>query len=324
MNASRRAQDLQARCVRRILGPLVTTAVDFQRAQCFFMLALQMAGLIMLFHKGKDLGSSSLQQLTNNYHLIGCLSLGGTLPVSFLLACLHIADRRSWYTFILSLCTMAVSTTTLIYSRTHRVSEASIGKSPYQLQYCGTSNPTKYCLPFDNGEGTISWTAAHAGTTAYCWMVLILLFIDICLHSYPQTSRVVHYSSSQGGEVRSSRRHSSTASPPVAQSRWGSFANPSRTWKFWMAATHQVAEIGYLYGFLVYALDLGVMNFYVPREWAFGQIIAITVWAPTILEFIYLVLRKSHRCLSILLSLIVNRWNETWAGISHLKAMETD
>jgi hypothetical protein len=293
-NASRRAQDLQARWLGRILGPLVTTAVDVQRAQCFFMLALQMAALIILFHKGKGLGSSSLQQVTNNYYLIGCHSLGGTLPVSFLLACLHITDRRSWYTFILLLCTMAVSTTTLIYSRTRQVSEASIGKSPHQPSTCGATNPTKYCLPFDNSEGTVSWMINHAGTTAYCWTVLILLFIDICLHSYPQTSRVVHYSSSQGGEVGSSRRHSSTASPPVAQSRWGSFANPFRTWKIWMAATHQVAEMGYFYGFSVYAMDLGVMNFYVPRDWTFGQVIAITVWVPTVLEFVFLELRKSR------------------------------
>lgn len=233
------------------------------------MLALQMAALVILFHNGKSLGSSSLQQISNNYHLIGCLSLGGILPVSFLLACLHIADRRSWYTFILSFTTMAVSTTTMTYSRTRPLSAASIGPPPHQPPACGDSNPIKYCLPFDNDEGKISWMLNHLGTMTYCWIVMIFVSVDICLHTWSRTSRIVHRSS-QGGPV-------------------------SKKWKFWAAVGHQFAEITYLWGFSVYFEDLGVMNFYVPRDWAFGQIIAITVWAPIFLEFIYFELRKSRR-----------------------------
>ncbi|KAF6236487.1 hypothetical protein HO173_005268 [Letharia columbiana] len=67
--------------------------IEFQ-TQCYFMSAIQIASIVVM--EAGLLGSTNLQQLSNNYNLIIVVCLGGTLPITFVLFCLRAADKKSW------------------------------------------------------------------------------------------------------------------------------------------------------------------------------------------------------------------------------------
>lgn len=71
---------------------LTTAVADFQKAQCFFMLATNIAGLVTQTRGG--LQPQSFQSVYNTYISIRIIAVGGSLPVTFTLLTLH---KRSWY-----------------------------------------------------------------------------------------------------------------------------------------------------------------------------------------------------------------------------------
>ena len=75
------------------------------------MLAIQVAALTAKL--GGLLDRSSLQQIHNDYAFINILATGGYLPITFVLYMLQKAGHRSWYMFLLSACTVVVSAATL-------------------------------------------------------------------------------------------------------------------------------------------------------------------------------------------------------------------
>ena len=90
---------------------LTSALVDFQKAQCWFMLATNIAGLVVLKSGGLD--PDSLQRLYNTNVLIKVIAIGGFLPITFSLFNLHMVQKLSWYPITLSIATIAVAVTTL-------------------------------------------------------------------------------------------------------------------------------------------------------------------------------------------------------------------
>ena len=91
--------------VKHIDAP-ITAVIEFQKAQCYFMSAIQIASIVLM--EAGLLGSTNLQQLANNYNLITVVCLGGTLPITFVLFRLRAAGKKSWELWILSAVTVSV------------------------------------------------------------------------------------------------------------------------------------------------------------------------------------------------------------------------
>ena len=75
------------------LPSVIAFMTEFQKAQCLFMMAIEIAALVYKY-KG-DLDSITLQQLYNNYILIKSISISGYLPVTLTLFGLHIVEMVS-------------------------------------------------------------------------------------------------------------------------------------------------------------------------------------------------------------------------------------
>ncbi|KAM0797758.1 hypothetical protein BDR22DRAFT_432152 [Usnea florida] len=106
--SSKPKQSLSNRKSIKALGKAIE---DFQKAQCFFMLATNIASLIA--EKSGGLDPMSLQQLYNTYVLIKVVAIGGYLPITFTLLNLHMIKKLSWYLLTLSTVTIAVAIATL-------------------------------------------------------------------------------------------------------------------------------------------------------------------------------------------------------------------
>ena len=173
--------------LRRQRLPCVATALtDFQKAQCFFMLAINFAALVDKING--NLQPTSLQQLYNTYVLTKSVSISGFLPITFNLFTLHLVDMVSWYLLILSFSTIAVATGTLFALGT-------FDPSPGDLEYlsrlassggpaeCGGWVPGAWCyVPLgyshdDYYEGYWDPSNGAYSILAFCLVVFVLLIL---------------------------------------------------------------------------------------------------------------------------------------------------
>lgn len=114
---------------------LVSALVEFQKAQVFFMLAVQIAAIIAL-NNPTYLEASSWQQLWNNVGILFNLAFGGCLPVVFVLVLLRRAGKRSPYTLIVS--TICVVLSTVMWFLTY---ESGPDPDTFKIKYEGTPLP---------------------------------------------------------------------------------------------------------------------------------------------------------------------------------------
>ena len=126
---------------------LVTALVEFHKAQCYFAGAIQIAAVIFAGSFRKTMnrcrdGSATdelptfLQQM--DAELLFTLSTNGTLPIAFTLTCIARYGRQSWYLILLSVSTITISTTTLIYASIlwPSVAESLSMKPTLSLEFC--------------------------------------------------------------------------------------------------------------------------------------------------------------------------------------------
>ena len=157
------------------LPALVSALVDFQKAQCFFIMAVVIAAQIVI-SKGL-FQANSLQQLWNNYALISSISISGMLPVILILLGLYSVGIKSWYLFTLSTCTVFLSAATL-YTARHFNPKLSLQPASSGHADCGGKSPATFCL----SPGSVDTTSTRwmGGTSVFVFSILILtsIFID--------------------------------------------------------------------------------------------------------------------------------------------------
>ena len=157
------------------LPALLSALVEFQKAQCFFILAVEAAAQIVFSRN--LLQARNLQQLYNNYALVGTVALSGLLPISFILLCLHKFRMKSWYIFILSTCTIALSAGTL-YTTNYSNADPKPESTTTDYAGCGATDPSVFCLTVV-GNDSISAVGLGGGLVpAFTLVIWLFLSID--------------------------------------------------------------------------------------------------------------------------------------------------
>lgn len=179
--AKKIAQRIRNNARNKHLPSLTGALTEFQKAQCFFMLAINIAALVNRNKGGFQ--PNSLQQLYNTYILIKSISISGYLPVTFTLFTLHLVDMVSWYLLVLSITTVIVSIATLFVIGNFSPSQDDLNYLSQQAlkggpTSCGTNNPGVYCYSPVGGAQSADSTDPASGAYSmlgFCLVVLILL-----------------------------------------------------------------------------------------------------------------------------------------------------
>ena len=119
---------------------IIEGLIEFQKAQCFFMLAIQAAALAV--KHGSFLERSSLQQIHNDFAFIDILAAGGYLPIVFVIYTLRTVGHKSVYLLLLSGCTIGVSAAALLSREI--IPMPPVGMSSSYSQ-CGNVSPIAFC-----------------------------------------------------------------------------------------------------------------------------------------------------------------------------------
>ena len=306
--------------LHRYQPAIKSATVEFHKAQCFFMLAIGIAGIIVL--RQGSLGDGTLQSLIN-YSLVSIISINGVLPITFTLLCLHTVQMHSWYMLILSTCTVVLSTVTFFMSGSFTTTSKDIrnieAATNSKYPNCGQKDPSRYCL---NGYYDLSST--YLDTNLQKWPVIFslvilgLLFLDYGgLQEIPKVQRFFKRVFSRIKFVVTPRpRTGHTYSRSHVAVRFNTASN----------YVNGVSNVIYLFIWTWYAQNLSIFvtslsSFAPSKNWTFGQVVAIIVWAAPIFEFAKLLVRK---CIDLITHAYktnehprTRRGTKSWSGLSH-------
>lgn len=279
--------------LRRYQPALQSATVEFHKAQCFFMLAIGIAGQIVL--RQRSLEDKTLESLVN-YTVVGIISMNGVLPITGTLLCLHTVHMHSLYLLILSTCTILLSTVTLYKSQRFVPSAQDISnlQAATNTSYlnCGNRDPSTFCIADTYGLGleATSGNPIYGGYSVTFSLVLLgLLILDYCkLQELIEAQRILKqffggmasFLNWKQRPLYSHLRLQRTMREITAQKCVHGLSNVLYLfiWSF------------YIFCFANFGGELAVIR---PVDgWAFGQIVAITVWAAPMIEFAKLLVRK--------------------------------
>ena len=271
---------------------VVPFVVEFQKAQCYFMLATNIASLVIQHRGGVDPGS--FQQLYNTYIFIKVIAIGGYLPITFTLLTLRMLCKMGWLMLTLSIASVGVSIANLFTKRDFSPSQEDLAhlrdvSKTGGPQSCGGHNPIAWCYNRIS-IGSYVFGDTNEDDGAYdmlilCLIVLVILTLEHFFFSADATNRSTRntllkpffcWNNRHRRDIPAGGKRSTPTSRVLAVMK--RFLNP---------LLFTVIILLYLYSLAYYANDLNWFRYkkiYDPK-WGFGQVVAILVWVPPIFGF---------------------------------------
>lgn len=269
---------------------IIPAVVEFQKAQCYFMLATNIASLIIQHDGG--LKPANFQQLYNTYVFIKVIAISGYLPITFGLLILRMLNKVGWYLLALSIASIGVAIGDLYTERFFSPSPEDLKDLQSQStrggpSSCGEHNPIAWCYS-RIGVNRYGFRATNEGDGAnnilvVCLVTFGLLTMEHFWNSPDPTNRRIRDIIFRVGVWQPKNDR---------PSRW--FTVARWFWKYVVPGLFAIWILGYLYCFAVFAYDLNWfrINEIYDSSWGFGQIVAVSVWAPTLIEYFWEMFRK--------------------------------
>ena len=247
--------------------------VEFQEAQCFFMIAIQIASIVAVSGNANLYGASSLSALTLNIQITRGISPGGIIPITFGLWLIYEANMRSWYMLFCSSLTVSLSIVTFCLSSlwepktSHVPSPANYDTD---LEECGyNSPPLVWCGNLRRLSSRSSDIIFWMNIPAICVFALLIL-----LHVGPWVKGILDRNGWYLNALLRRRRFKMTPG--------GEFALNGLK----LCIEYLLAALSIMYPVTClstndYHWDLDF------TRWQFGQIIALSIWAPVLYKYGY-------------------------------------
>jgi len=275
---------------------IISSLVEFQEVQIYFVAVMQIAALVS-FNPANPRASSSNQSsyagaLLNSIAVreIGIYSVFGILLVQ---CCLQRANMHWWYTFITMSVPYVLALT--IFARNPNLLPSTDEmwtsfKVASPLPQCGSNpSPMTYCrLPYttDLSAGGITGGIGVAAVGTLAWWTLLIDQLSFSIRE-----KLPHVARNLGNLDRRgiiSKILKSRAWSWILSLHWGIVQGLLLFWTY-----------GYVSALVLVSSKTKIDD---TANWTFGQFIAVTVWAPTIIKFIYFNTCKSLHFLPHMLS----------------------
>jgi hypothetical protein len=255
---------------------LVTALLDFQKSQLFFSVALQVACLYAVYHPA-ILEARTFIEVERNLQLLTLVGVSGLYPVALNLLSIRAGKKKpNLLTFLLTVCAIALASANWLISASTAMEPEQLTQDGLNLDLtpCGGMNPQKYCVPPD-------YTIAKGlgiNTAIISWQTVALVVPYLA---------VIYVGVDKYITALFPRLSGTTATAANVILKVGSFII-----QIWLVigVAALLAFVGKLTSFKwISARD----------KWTFGQIIAVTVWVPCIVEWVRMAFSKSMTSFSI-------------------------
>jgi hypothetical protein len=256
------------------------TLAEFHKAQCYFVIALQIATFVITYSKTKP-----VINVDQNFLLL--VSVDGLLPVVLTLYTLMTFGKRSWYMIGLSIISVVLSTINGIHITRSFSSYTDVkGFGPAT---CGSVGPAGLCY----GIGRNAYIIDTSVSSDYYF--LIMSIVDIfagLLVIWKLLSESTNWWSlfTKGIAKRLVARLKNTSGLTADELHRVNKVN--HRIQLWTAVFFHFVTAGALLGCMGIEFDLFQQLLTSPyvdsKSWGFGQIVGITIWMGVVLEMIYL------------------------------------
>lgn len=259
----------------RAAAALTSGLIEFQEAQGFFVLSIQLATLLIFAssdHSAMLSSTNSFAEAVVNVQAVQMLSINGLLPVMFTQLGLMRLGIRWWYlTFIL----LTVFTMTVLISQKSLMPQYEVlweyFKEESPISTCGGNpSPMTYCL------GSLS------GINGALRRMNSGLYVGIGAMPALLADQLYHFLNRHGKLTRSLDDWELT-NPKVLFLRRRVWPVAINIWWGSVEFTLMVFSGLYLKSMLDILQFVGTSS----SNWTFGQLIAIMIWAPVIGKYTY-------------------------------------
>ncbi len=230
------------------------------------------------------------------------VSINGFLPQIFTLTVLHYYDLRSWYPLMLTYVSYLLNTIifwpvvkylNLIRGKGTAL-KARAYKSLGDIDSCGGMTGIALCLPFQHDSppafliqqyGSVAWFGTRAAPWIWTWCTAVLLLLTLL-------------------QFRSTERKS------WEKTYLGSIVDRIYL-MFQSIVTYGVISVVFFAGMIYQAVmfhsyvALGLVEL---DTWSFGQIVAIAVWIPPVLDYLHLQAGESKEEATVNDKLTITDW----------------
>lgn len=285
------------------LQSTITLVIDFQEAQCFFLIAVQI-GILFATNQGSEFHANStmfsLEENRRAAHDLASLGIALVCLVQMTLCRLRV---DSTYILLLSTFVVALATATMEwgFNREHMATIVSSLQESIPVEQCGELGSLRFqCSGETAFVGTgmhYIWSGGHqsANQARVAMSYLGLVLVWAIKISRELSSRACRRDMKRYQRLSAwTRRLSVQVWVPVVASiiQFGL--------EFWLAFTVVVnldSLIQHAGSYVDYVDDDGDSSkaYLSTQSWDIGQIIAILVWAPVLFRYMYVLLRKQPR-----------------------------
>lgn len=266
--------------LRKIRACLMIGLKEFHRTQCFFSIAFQMATIASIY--AGAIASTTLGQAIVNLAFLENITQSNLACVTLLYWLLRLDAERSLYFTTLSLCTFLLTLTSRFLlqaqDKTGNVGQIQLNQ---KFVHCGGFDPTWACMPSNsNGLQSQKYPGGHPVKPSVC----------TCLSNHLRHSRM----------PAAGLKTDLYASAEFCQAHNGTKLRLEHKIVrfFCLIVRFLTAYLMLAFVLLGLSLNLERIGFYIyegqidTTNWSFGQIIAVTVWAQPMMEFLQVTLRE--------------------------------
>lgn len=268
----------------RLNAATITSLVEFQEVQAFFVIAIQIATLATSQIQGRSSsGSNSFAEVLLNAQMVQSLAVNSILPVVLIQCILQREGMLWWYSIGLT------STTVLLAEivRAPSMSRVSDFETLWQnfkeaspVEACGgLPNPMTYCN-MDNYQAKYEDWKGTGVALAFVYIAVVSLLVDL-VSTVPRVHNVINLYLSRVSLVADRYEIRGLLFLVLKKYLWPCFRE---FWWFGVQAGLLAIVISYFAEVLIMAFSVDLMNF---GNFNYGQLISVMVWAPTLGKFIY-------------------------------------
>ncbi|KAE8330491.1 hypothetical protein BDV39DRAFT_190457 [Aspergillus sergii] len=256
---------------------LKSMLVEFQEAQCFFMLSFQCAALIALAAGPQVFEATSLLQLQSNISMAKAVAFMGILPITYGLWILHRIGLHSWYISVWSAITIVTSSVTLhlckVVPRADNLQQIATAD---RLDKCGFYPPP---LIYCRSDSELGSSYSLVNNLTFGLSDNTANFVCIAIYGLLLLKRLAPYPKRWLGQKPWFQATYHRVHPWLV----------SRGIRILSRTVDVIIETlllltNFFYSFMVIARSLPTISL---DSWSFGQIIAVTIWSPIVSKYLY-------------------------------------
>ena len=167
-------QKLSGSCLKNIEAAFITSLVDFQKAQCYYIMAIQVASITTLHNSAK--GTVAYWQAVST--IVRAVPTLDIVASTLILLCLWILKQRSWYILLITLAASIISTYVFFDPRIMSVPDR-LFEGPRHLNFTDkNTNPYSLCSVKPSGDNPRWHRMSTAWVFYLCVLILVFLIVD--------------------------------------------------------------------------------------------------------------------------------------------------